>query len=193
MRFLRNATFTLQLKTHTHMLGRVFTFIHVSECTCACQSLLSCPTLQHYGLQPARLLCPWVSLSKSWSRLPCPLPGDVPSPGIESTSQYVSCIGRRVLHHQHHQGAHVSETGLQLFNTIVHCTTLYYILYQFPVFLFFQQFVELPLHLRLSVNMGAGNIGAPHGGLSLVEFRVQQRRQMTIAECNEFFDKRNTE
>ena len=36
------------------------------EHTCVCVQLLqSCPTLRHYGLQPARLLCPWDFPGKS--------------------------------------------------------------------------------------------------------------------------------
>ena len=40
-----------------------------------------------------------------WSGLLCPLPGDLPKPGIEPTSLNVSCIGRRVLYHEHHLGS----------------------------------------------------------------------------------------
>ena len=32
----------------------------------------------------------------------CPPPGDLPDPGIEPISLYVSCIGRWVLYYQHH-------------------------------------------------------------------------------------------
>ena len=36
-------------------------------------------------LQPSRLLCPWeFSRQEYWSGLPCPSPGDLPNPGIES-------------------------------------------------------------------------------------------------------------
>ena len=43
------------------------------------------PTLQPYGLLPARLLCPWESPDKNArvSGLPCPLPGDLPNSGTE--------------------------------------------------------------------------------------------------------------
>ena len=43
-------------------------------------------------------------LSKGFSRqeyrsgLPFPSPGDLPDPGIQPTSLYVSCIGRQVLY-----------------------------------------------------------------------------------------------
>ena len=37
--------------------------------------------------QPTRLLCPWgFSRQEHWSGLPCPPPGDLPNPGIESGS-----------------------------------------------------------------------------------------------------------
>ena len=47
-----------------------------------------CPTLlRPHGLQPARCLCPWgFSRQEYWSGLPCPLPGDLPNPGIEPRS-----------------------------------------------------------------------------------------------------------
>ena len=34
-----------------------------------------------------------------WSGLPCSPPGDLPNPGVESKSHYVTCVGRRVLYH----------------------------------------------------------------------------------------------
>ena len=38
-------------------------------------------------LQPTTLLCPWeFSRQEYWSGLPCPPPGDLPSPGIEPRS-----------------------------------------------------------------------------------------------------------
>ena len=44
-------------------------------------------SLQPYGLQPTRLLCPWrFSRQEYWSGLTCPLPGDLPNPGIEPMS-----------------------------------------------------------------------------------------------------------
>ena len=52
-----------------------------------CLVAQSCPTMQPHGLQPARLLCPrGFCRQEYWSGLPCPLPGDFPSPGIESRS-----------------------------------------------------------------------------------------------------------
>ena len=44
-------------------------------------------SLQSYGLYPARPLCPWgLSRQEYWSGLPCPPPGDLPNPGMESRS-----------------------------------------------------------------------------------------------------------
>ena len=47
-------------------------------------------SLQLYGSQPTRLLCPWDSPgtgeSGHWSGLPCPPLGDLPDPGIEPVS-----------------------------------------------------------------------------------------------------------
>ena len=40
-----------------------------------------------YGLQPARLLCPWGFYRQEyWTRLPCPPPGDLPDWGIKAAS-----------------------------------------------------------------------------------------------------------
>ena len=44
-------------------------------------------SLRPHGLLPTRLLCPWgFSWQEYWSGLPCPLPGDLPNPGIKSRS-----------------------------------------------------------------------------------------------------------
>ena len=44
-------------------------------------------SLQPYGLQPARLFCPWgLSRQEYWSGLPFPSPGDPPDPEITTTS-----------------------------------------------------------------------------------------------------------
>ena len=48
--------------------------------------LQSCPILQPYGLQPAKLLCPRVSRQEYWSGLLCPPQGDLLDPGIELAS-----------------------------------------------------------------------------------------------------------
>ena len=44
-------------------------------------------SVRPYGLQPARLLCPWhFSWQEYWSRLTCPPPGNLQNPGIEPRS-----------------------------------------------------------------------------------------------------------
>ena len=52
-------------------------------------------SLGPHGLQPARLLCPWIfSRQEYWSRFPCPLPDDLPNPGIKPRSPklQVDCL-----------------------------------------------------------------------------------------------------
>ena len=39
------------------------------------------------------------SRQQYWSGLSFPSPGNLPSPGIELTAHYVSCIGKLVLYH----------------------------------------------------------------------------------------------
>ena len=44
-------------------------------------------SLRPCGLQPTRPLCPWgLSRQEYWGRFPCPPPGDLPNPGVESRS-----------------------------------------------------------------------------------------------------------
>ena len=52
-------------------------------------------SLGPHGLQSARLLYPWIfSRQEYWSRFPCPLPGDLPNPGIKPRSPklQVDCL-----------------------------------------------------------------------------------------------------
>ena len=51
-------------------------------------------SVQPYGLQPTRLLCPCgFSRQEYWSALPCPSPGDLPHPGIELVSHSPALAG----------------------------------------------------------------------------------------------------
>ena len=53
---------------------------------CHAKALQSCPTLRPSGVQTAGLLCPWgFSRQEYWNRLPRPLLGDLPDPGIKPT------------------------------------------------------------------------------------------------------------
>ena len=68
-------------------------FVCVCVCVCVCVSVcvVSCSvvssSLQLYGLQSTRILCPWdFSQEKYWSGLPFPPPGDLPNPDIEPKS-----------------------------------------------------------------------------------------------------------
>ena len=60
---------------------------HVHTCTCA-KSLQLCPTLcdPGYCSSPGSSVHEILQARKEyWSGLPCPLPGDLPDPGIEPT------------------------------------------------------------------------------------------------------------
>ena len=56
-----------------------------------CCAVLSCSvksdSLWPHGLQPPRILCPWVvSRQEYWSGFPCPPSGDLPNPDIKTRS-----------------------------------------------------------------------------------------------------------
>ena len=57
----------------------------LAECLLA-TSLQSCPTVFDPIDCRVRCLCPWFSRQEYWSGLPCPSPGDLPSPVIEPMS-----------------------------------------------------------------------------------------------------------
>ena len=60
--------------------------LQMAVCVCAVASVVS-DSVRLYGLQPARLLCPWFSPGKNyWSGLPFSLPGHLPDPGTELVS-----------------------------------------------------------------------------------------------------------
>ena len=71
------------------------------------KSLQSCPILCDPMDSSAYQASLSMGLSRQeyWSGLPCPHPGDLLDPGIESKSLTVSCIGRQVLYHSHHLGS----------------------------------------------------------------------------------------
>ena len=59
----------------------------VRRCVCMLSCLVVFDSVWPNGLQPARVLCPWgFSRQEYWSGLPCPSPGDLPNPEIESRS-----------------------------------------------------------------------------------------------------------
>ena len=84
--------------------GCVRACLGVCVCVCVCARARVCLVselclilLWPYEPQPSRLLCPWDFPGKTTAGLPFPFPGYLPHPGIESTSLWVSCIGRWVL------------------------------------------------------------------------------------------------
>ena len=64
--------------------------ITLSVCVCVCVSVCApsvmSDSLQPHGLEPIRLLSMEFPRQEYWSWLPCPSPGDLPDPGIESAS-----------------------------------------------------------------------------------------------------------
>ena len=64
---------------------KIFPQLNVSiQCALFICSLTLSDSLQPHGLQPTSLLCPWgFSRQKYWSGLPCLLPGDLPTSGME--------------------------------------------------------------------------------------------------------------
>ena len=76
-------------------------------------------SLQPYGLYPARILCPWDSPGKNTGMGCHALQFDFSNTGIESRLLLVSCIGRQVLYHKHHQGSpwyqEYSAISIQIF------------------------------------------------------------------------------
>ena len=101
-------SFTFHWPEGFHPHGRVklcqFKYPHFTPVSSKLQRLLSSPlkhlllytafshsvvsdSLWPHGLQPSKLLCPWgFSRQEHWSGLPCPIPVDLPNPGIEPRS-----------------------------------------------------------------------------------------------------------
>ena len=66
-------------------------------CVCALSHLVVFDSLWLYGLQPARLLCPWGSPGKNPGVF-LYTPGDLPDPGVELESHVSSALGRQILY-----------------------------------------------------------------------------------------------
>ena len=74
---------------------------HLRACVRA-KWLRSCLTLYDLTLWTVIRQAPLsleFSRQEHWNALPCPPAGDLPDPGIETVSHYVSCIGRQILYH----------------------------------------------------------------------------------------------
>ena len=62
---------------------KLVAYLFYKHCTVLSRSVVS-HSLQPHGLQLTKLLCPWgFSRQEYWSRMPCPPPGDLPTPGNE--------------------------------------------------------------------------------------------------------------
>ena len=72
---------------------------YILECMLSCCSHLQ-PCVSLWTIARQAPLSMGFFRQKNWSRLPFPLTGDLPNPGIEPAS-----LGRLVLYHQHHLGS----------------------------------------------------------------------------------------
>ena len=94
-------------KTDTYFSIILFVYIHTHINVChvnihvRAKSFQSCPTLQPYGQQPTRLLCPWDSPGKNIG-VACPvlLQDIFPTQG-QNSRLLVSCIGRQEIGRAH--------------------------------------------------------------------------------------------
>ena len=68
-------------------------------CTCQVASVVSNSLETPWTAARQAPLSMSFSRQEYWSGLPCSLPGDLPNPGIISTSHYVPCISKWVLYH----------------------------------------------------------------------------------------------
>ena len=87
-----NTPLALQFHSQGFMQKKYKFLTQRSECTAVCycavfsQAVVS-DSLQHHGLQSARLFCPWgFSRQEYWRGLPCTPPGELHNPGTESRS-----------------------------------------------------------------------------------------------------------
>ena len=73
------------------------------SCGCLVTSVMS-DSVQPYGLQPARLLCPWILQSGVLERVAMPSSRGSSQPRDRTSISQVSRIGRWILYQQHHLG-----------------------------------------------------------------------------------------
>ena len=76
-----------------------------------CAELVSCVQLSAVPGTVARQapLSTEFSRQEYWNGLPFSIPGDLPDPGIKPTFSFISCIGRRILHHWHQLGSPIKR------------------------------------------------------------------------------------
>ena len=76
--------------------------------------LYSCPTLRPYGLQPAKLFCPWDAPGRNTGAgCHALLQGDLPDPGIKPASPAPPALQVDPLPPSHRRSRHCVSTSLQ--------------------------------------------------------------------------------
>ena len=79
------------------LLAWIIPFSDRSDLGVSAKSLQSCPTFSTLWTEACQaLLLKGFSRQEYWSGLPCPLPGDLPDPGVETMSLTYTCIHRQV-------------------------------------------------------------------------------------------------
>ena len=74
---------------------------------CVLSRSIMSDSVQSHGLQPTKLLYTWgFSRQEYWSGLPCPPPGDLPSPRLNPCLPHC----RHSLYHLSHQGISIDKT-----------------------------------------------------------------------------------
>ena len=86
---------TERLSLHNHYS------LYKHKCAVCAQSPQSCPTLQHQGLQPTRLLCPWNFPGKN-TGVAISSSRESSQPRDRTHVPCIFCTGRHILYHWHH-------------------------------------------------------------------------------------------
>ena len=82
--------------------------VHMYVCVCVCVSAIPSvmsDSLQPFGLQPTRLLCPGILQARILEWVAKPTSRGSSQLRNRTQVSYVSCIGRWVLYHQRHLGS----------------------------------------------------------------------------------------
>ena len=109
MALLSNFSILLYRCSKTMVFIFVFPTLYLCVCVCVCvrTRIRALSSIQLF-------VAPWTVVHKvplpiefsrqeCWSGIPFLPPGDLPHPQIKPS--YISCIGRRILYHQHHLGS----------------------------------------------------------------------------------------
>ena len=103
----------------------IYTLIYAFVISLYLSSYLGVWVLRHFS-QVRLCVAQWTVASQAplsvgfsrqgyWSGLPCPPPGDLPDPRMESEPLYVSCTGNRILYHYCHLGSPFSYQPINLY------------------------------------------------------------------------------